>query len=372
MTADGKVELAGDLADCRHFEDRWRELAEQRGNVFISPEWVRSALNHLDNGEPRILSVWDGDELTGVLPLVAGPGRRAALRFAGAEMGDRFSPVATRADQRLVFEQATEALGDEYGRPLLILDRIDKAEAWWDPVPPVGGRSLSSVVQREAKEPFIDLDGIDWDQYLGSRSKSFRKRVRYLERSLQKDHEVRVRSLTDPADAERDLDRFFALHDLRWEGRGGSSLSRAEKRAFLREFAIAALGRGWLRLRFLEVDGEDVAAFLGWRIGNRYCFYQGGFDPAWSKHSVGMLVVAMTIRDAIGEGAGEFDFLLGSEDYKWRFAGEYRTVHSVSIVGSRRPIRLGLMAEAWARRHGSAIRDPRLRRLARLLPTSRR
>lgn len=367
-----RSELSTTLGDCASFEDRWRDLAEVRGNAFIGPEWARSAITHLGGSAPRILSVWDMDDLVGVVPLVRGPGRRAALRFAGAEMGDRFSPAAAEDDDRLVFEQATRALADQQEHPLLILDRIDAANAWWDPIPSIGGRSLSAVPQREAKEPFITLGGLDWDQFLTGRSKSFRKRVRYLERSLQRDHQVRVRSLSEPAEADRDLDRFFALHDRRWEGRGGSSLARPDKRAFLRDFATSALRRGWLRLRFLEVDGEDVATFLGWRVGPRFSFYQGGFDPAWSRQSVGMLLVALTIRDAIAEGAGEFDFLLGSEDYKWRFAGEYRTVHSVSLVGSHRPLRLGLAAEAWARRHGSAIRNPRVRKIVKLLPTSRR
>src|SRR5687768_13025687 len=69
--------------------ERWRELAEIRGNAFVTPEWFLAAVRSTDAGaEPAVQVVWDGDgSLLGVLPLVRSGG---GLRFCGARLGDRF------------------------------------------------------------------------------------------------------------------------------------------------------------------------------------------------------------------------------------------------------------------------------------------
>ena len=63
-----------------------------------------------------------------------------------------------------------------------------------------------------------------------------------------------------------------------------------------------------------------VAGWYGWRVGDRFSYYQAGFDPAWSRYSVGFLLLAETVREAIAEGAAEYDLLLGDEAFKARFA----------------------------------------------------
>ena len=111
----------------------------------------------------------------------------------------------------------------------------------------------------------------------------------------------------------------------------------------------------------LEVDGRPVAAFLGWRLGARFAFYQSGFDPEWAEHSVGSVLLGMTIRSAIEEGAHEFDMLLGTEPYKRRFADRSRPVETVVVATAGTPRSLLLTGEAFARRHGRELaRHPRL------------
>jgi CelD/BcsL family acetyltransferase involved in cellulose biosynthesis len=144
----------------------------------------------------------------------------------------------------------------------------------------------------------------------------------------------------------------------------------------LGDFAAAAQARGWLRLRFLEVNGQAVAVLLGWRIGERYAFYSGGFDPLWAKHSVGMLLVARVIREAIEEDAAEFDMLLGGEQYKSRFTDLYREAITVTLVPAVSPLRFVFAGEAAARRFGRRFADGPaggiLRSLAKRIPTSSR
>ena len=82
------------------------------------------------------------------------------------------------------------------------------------------------------------------------------------------------------------------------------------------------------------------------------------------------------VEGAIEEGAREFDFLLGTEDYKRRFTYEARPGANVVLTPALRPISLLVAGEARARRFGGRLAErPGLGRVVRslrgLLPTSR-
>jgi len=164
---------------------------------------------------------------------------------------------------------------------------------------------------------------------------------------------------------------FFDLHDRRFAEGGGSSLSAERARSFHLDFAKAAMEQGWLRLWFLELDGSPAAAWYGWRLGDRYSYYNSGFDPEHASLSPGLVLISAVIESAFEEGATEFDFLLGEESYKYRFAERERTVSDVSLARSLpHPASFVTAAEYGARRVGrmipaSARRKLGLGRLAR-------
>ena len=125
----------------------------------------------------------------------------------------------------------------------------------------------------------------------------------------------------------------------------------------------------------MEVDGRAAAAWYGWRIGDRYAYYQGGFDESFSSSSIGTLLLAHTIESAIEEGASVYDLLLGTEDYKLRFATGERRVRDMIVSSAFHPVRLSALGEGAVRRPierlpaGSRQRlKDRLRRVADRLP----
>jgi CelD/BcsL family acetyltransferase involved in cellulose biosynthesis len=105
--------------------------------------------------------------------------------------------------------------------------------------------------------------------------------------------------------------------------------------AFHEEFSALARQRGWLRLYLLRLDGKPVAALYGFRYGRVFSFYQSGFDPAYRKQSVGLVVMGLTIRRAIEEGAAEFDLLHGDEGYKSLWARERREIGRLEVYPPR-------------------------------------
>ena len=200
--------------------------------------------------------------------------------------------------------------------------------------------------------PTVRLRG-GWEDYLATRTGHLRKRVRYAERRLRRDHVLAYRLCTDSSCLERDMATLFALHASRWRGNGSGALE-GERGRFHVDFAAHALARGWLRLWFLELDGRPVAAWYGLRLDGVEWFYQAGRDPACDRLSVGFVLLAHTIRAAADDGMREYRLLHSVEDYRARWTERDRPVDIVAAA----PGRLGNAAVAAA---AQLSRRPRAR-----------
>jgi CelD/BcsL family acetyltransferase involved in cellulose biosynthesis len=349
-----EVEVITDTHGLEPLLEPWRRLAQSRGNAFVSPEWYLAALEWLHPGaEPVVGVVFSDGEIVGVLPLLeADRGRRSSRVFSpGPHLADVFQPVAEAGREDHVVEALAPVLAERLGsRCRVDLGRVYAGAAWWRGLAGSWAGPMAAVAQPEEILPFASLSGLDWDSYLAGRSRQLRNQVRRKMRTLQRDHRVRLRRSSTEAEASSDLETLFRLHDARWSDRPDPSAIQApETRRFHREFALAAQRLGWLRLFLLEVDDEPVAAWYGWRLGDRYSYYQAGFDPGWSRYSVGFLMLAETVREAIAEGAAEYDFLLGDEAFKARFATGERHGCQVLLAPRVSTARLGAVAERAAR-----------------------
>jgi CelD/BcsL family acetyltransferase involved in cellulose biosynthesis len=363
MDDPDRIQLVSEISEVKALADEWRPLAEQRGNAFVTPEWFLAWLGSCgQDWEPRVAVVRTAEgPLRGLLPLVSSKSRnRQTLRFCPE--GDRFHPVAHAGDETAVAIAAAPAVAppDRDFRGL-VLENVDADGDWWQALAEASPATMATVERDQSALPFVELAGLDWDEYLAGRSRQLRSQLGRKLRSLRKKHDVQFRRTRRSEEVPGDLGTLFRLHDARWAERPDSSaFSDPAVRAFHLEFATAALERGWLRLTSMEVDGAPIAALYGWLIGGRWSYYQAGFDPAWSRHSPGFLLLAETIREAIEDGASEYDMLLGEEGFKRRFATSSRTVCTVVLAPRGRSA------------HISAAAGARLRRAWRKLPSAPR
>lgn len=228
------------------------------------------------------------------------------LRFLGHGHSDELGPVCAPAEREAAAAALRQTI-ESSGSDLFIGDDLPGDFDWADRL---AGRGLERT-----ESPVARFEGESWDEFVGARSTKLRRRLRYYERALAA-HGLEYRLATEPARLESDLDTLFALHAARW----GESPWFAPARDFHQEFAAVALERGWLRLWFLELDGKAAAGWLGYRFAGVESHYQSGRDPAWDKASVGIVLLAHTMREALADGIEEYRFLRGGEGYKQRFA----------------------------------------------------
>lgn len=301
----------------------WQALSQVSGNLFSTWEWASIWWRHFGGGRRlRLTACRRGDgTLAAILPLYeARRGPVGLLRFMGHGPADQLGPVCSSEDRPAVADALTRSIGRTR---LLLAERLPGAAGW-------PARLGAPVVRREPS-PRLEIHARTWDEHLATQSSNFRQQVRRRERKLVREHGLRYR-LAVGQTLEADLDVLFRLHDLRWEGEGGSRFSR--ERAFHREFAGAALERGWLRLWLAEIEERPVAAWYGFRFADADWYYQAGRDPRWEQQAIGFVLLAHTVREAVDAGMSEYKLLLGGESYKDRFASDDPGLDTL-LVGSR-------------------------------------
>jgi CelD/BcsL family acetyltransferase involved in cellulose biosynthesis len=300
----------------------WTELAEESRNVFATWEWASIWWRHFGNDRPLVVATFRSAEGTAIaiLPLYLWSARPLrVLRFLGHGTADELGPVCTESRR----PEAAEALGralSDLKWDVFFGETLPSGEDW--------SRRLGAKVVRKDASPVLCFRREGWEELLASRSHNFRQQVRRRERNLARAHELRFRLADDANRLDHDLDLLFALHGARW----GSDSPFCAREAFHRDFAACALERDWLRLWFLEVDGKPAAAWYGFRFGDVESYFQAGRDPVWERLSVGFVLLVHTIREALADGMREYRFLLGGEDYKYRFANDDRGLATVALA----------------------------------------
>jgi CelD/BcsL family acetyltransferase involved in cellulose biosynthesis len=326
----GEPELRRErITELESLRPEWTELARQGANLFGTQEWLSTWWRHWGGDRELLLTACrraDGS-LAAVLPLYRASGLPLrVVRFIGHGAGDHLGPVCASGDRAAVARALMATLHDDPGGwDLLLAERLPAEEGW--------AALMDGTPLRQESSPRIRIEGRSWDEYLASRSSNFRQQLRRFERRLARGPGYSCRLADDPRRLDADLGTLFRLHQARWRDEGSPAFA-PDRQAFHREFAARALERGWLRLWILEIDGEPAAAFHGFRFADAEWYYQAGRDPAWDHLSVGLVLLAHSVRAAFEDGMSEYRFLRGGESYKDRFTSDVPLLDTLALPNS--------------------------------------
>ena len=321
--------------------DEWNALlASSASNcVFLTHEWLFTWWKHLSEGrELSILAAHDRDKLVGLLPLAKRTAQYTRMMPRIAEFigsGVIGSDYLDAIIQKGREEEVLATFGRELNQwdLMLQLNQVRAENCVVSSLPEVLRKHRWMASQADINVcPFIDLRSHTWESYLASLSSSQRYSFNRKLRALKRSCEVRLDVIATRAEALRALDLVIELHQKRWGGRGSSEAFQTPAvTAFHQEFVDLAARRGWLRLIILNLDRAARAAIYGLRYGPTFYFYQSGFDPAYSKHSVGLVIMGLAIKQAIEENASEYDLLHGEEEYKFHWAHKLRDLGRIEL-----------------------------------------
>jgi CelD/BcsL family acetyltransferase involved in cellulose biosynthesis len=342
------VEVTVHRGDLDALAPAWQELDDlsHPGAAFRSWAWSSAWWNSFSSGrELFVLVARARDQLIGLLPLfcvrtIIG-GRRLAFLGEGIVGSDYLGCLARPGERERVVHAFATHLG-QVDCDELVLDGLLPA----DPLVPALTAALDPAritVEDRFPCPHIRLVG-DFAAYLeelpdGTGAQWLRRR-----RWLEKRPGFAISELSAPDEVVAGLETLFALHHQRWSADGGSeAIDSPAVAAFHRDAARRLATRGWARLYLLSVEGATRAALYGFRHGERFAFYQAGYDPAWRQRSVGTVLLGHLIAGCYRDGLREFDFLRGSESYKLKWANGWRRTVRLRVCGP------SLRARLWCR-----------------------
>jgi L-malate glycosyltransferase len=349
-----ELDTVEDLEGFAKLREEWTQLlSSSRANcIFLTWEWLFTWWKHFANGRTlSIMTVRSGGQLVGLTPTSQRPPSSShlwtlrPLEFLGVgSVGSDYLDIIVRPGYEDVVTRALAARLGTRSVAISLAQLRDDGAAARDLA-----RELAIRGWRVARAvtdvcPFVDLRGHTWTTYLESVGPALRYNLRRRLRNLEKLGEVRFEAAENVAQCLEGFDRLVALHNQRWTERGGSqAFHEPALISFHKDFIRLALDRGWLRLLTLSIDGTPVSLLYCLRYEASFLGYQSGFDLSYRKHSVGLVSVGLAIRTAIEEGATEYDFLHGSEEYKGHWSSQQRTLarlelypgHFRGLVGHR-------------------------------------
>jgi len=310
------IEVITDIETLEALAPDWQDLC-RKNNVtpFQTPMWLLPWWRYFGSNDLATIASRTGDRLDALAPLYI-------IRDDDSDESLGVFLGTGTSDYLDVLGDATAVI-DEMTRldcQLWDLHQLPASSSMLSVPLPSG---WSDNVEDHQPCPVLPIEGAE-EELQNLVSTHFRKKIRYYRRSLQKMGEVRVETATAET-LDGLLTALFELHGARWQRRDlPGLLADPNTRQFHRDVAPRMLRAGMLRMYAIRCDERIVAVFYGFALHGTVYYYLSGYDPDLEKLSIGNILVAHAIEQAVRDGATTFDFLRGAEEYKYSWGATDR------------------------------------------------
>lgn len=350
-----ECEMVTDFARLEELSDEWQRLVleDPASGVFRHWNWVRAFFSaYAAELELRVLVVRRDDRIVGFCPL-AQKGRK--LEFLGALEADYNDLICEAGAAPLVLETALDTLlgrGGPDGWETLELDNLAGDSRLVSSLPLLPPRLRRHVQQLPRYPSFTIAFGNQAEVLETLLRKELPKRS---ERKMQKLGRVALRHIESRQEAREHLAIFFRQHIHRWAVNGVRSQFLGERRRAFYEAMVEQcdLARE-LRFAVLELDGRPVAYHFGLQFHGTLVWYKPAFDVDYWNFCPGDVLLRHLFRYAGESDLREFDFSVGDEPYKQRFANQSKP--NCAVYVERRPGALRTRADCAVRYWAAAAR----------------
>lgn len=299
-------------------------------HVFQTHAWLSTWYDHIGRR-------------AGIRPILAAVTDSRGERLAFLPMG-----IETRAGARVLTWLGGRA--SDYHGPLLgaawahLGEAVDVTAVWAEVrrhLPAFDAVHFQKQPERipgGVRNPFLAL-GVESDPYWASaahltrpwedfyrsrRSKKARKNISHTLRGLMKQGALTVTvDVQDPRDIDRVMAALATLKEKQLGRIGGRPLFSSPG-VFDFYHALTRAGHDTARvmLSTLELDGRVIAVHWGLLHGDRLYSMIPSYDPAHAASSPGLHLMLAIMEWCCDHDIGVFDFALGDEAYKERWADE--------------------------------------------------
>jgi CelD/BcsL family acetyltransferase involved in cellulose biosynthesis len=319
--------LAG-FHDSRLTRECWNRLVKcgPTDTVFLTWEWQSTWWNCFGRGELLLLAAEQAGRLVALAPFFSDAGM---VYFVGSGGSDYLDFLGALENPEILEGFLTTARTSTRGFIGLVLyhlpERSPTVERLREAAKRVG---LALVEEGSLPAPLLELEAQRELALAAPQKKSFLRHQRYLERTGQLEiKHTRCHEAIAPC-----LDAFFDQHQRRWATTAWPSLfDQPSHQQFYRRLSETASDSGWLRFTEIVWNGRQIAFHFGFCYNGRFLWYKPSFEVDLAQLSPGEVLQRQLLLAALSEGAHTYDFGLGDEPFKRRFATRIEAVHTYGL-----------------------------------------
>ena len=322
MTAN--VRILDGFEDPAFGPERWNALVNSSATnvVFLTWEWQRTWWKVFGRGR-LLLLLAQGDGSSAVLAPLFIDGGMAFL--VGSGSSDYLDLIGQTEDTILIDAILRAALRAE---PDLVGFRF-----YHVPEASQTGVQLAALAKELrfscVDEGYLVAPALHSRGGIELRRAADRKSLVRHERFFQRDGALTIQHWQHGDTILHHLPKFFEQHIRRWEATSYPSLFLdAAQQSFYHLLVDQAGPAGWLRFTRIDYNEDPIAFHFGFSYAGRYLWYKPSFAIEWAKRSPGEVLLRQLFLAAEAEDTHIFDFGLGDEAFKHRFANHIQGVQT--------------------------------------------
>jgi CelD/BcsL family acetyltransferase involved in cellulose biosynthesis len=286
-------------------------------DIFILPPWLEAWWQVFGAGEIHIRIVRRGDSIIGIAPVQK---LNDTVSFiGGTDVCDYQDFIVVKGREEDYFNALLDDFVKSNVKELDLKHLRPDSLAMKILVPLAMSRGYQVSSLPEDVNVEMDLPHT-WDEYLESLDTRQRHEVRRKLRRLQEAGNLEFSFITDVASVPGAMDMFFKMFTE--SSRDKASFLTEKMEAYFRLLAANMAQAGLLKLGVLKLDNKPVAQIICFDYHNCLYLYNSGYDPGYESLSAGLLSKVLAIKGSIEKGKNKFDFLKGSETYKYHLGGK--------------------------------------------------
>ena len=320
------------ITSFQEIETEWESVLQDSpaDTLFLTPQWQKVWWDTFGEGQTMCGFFYPVDDDVAAIASLAKSGN--TISFMGSQDTFDYNDFPIRLGYEEGFYKTLLECMDEQDCRRMYLFSLRDSSPTLEVFPEMArNKGYTVEIKEEDVTSGISLPET-WDEYLGLLSKKDRHELRRKLRRMDTQTDWKWYSVTEPAQVAKRLDEFISL--MRQSRADKDEFMTPERERFFQNITQRMAELGQLQLYFLDMDGSTVATSLCFDYGGSRLLYNIGYDPQYGYFSVGLLLNAMCLRDAIDRGLTYFDFLRGPEPYKAHLGGQQRSLYQMVVTKS--------------------------------------
>jgi CelD/BcsL family acetyltransferase involved in cellulose biosynthesis len=353
-----QVTEINELRELASLRSTWHALLKQTPgfSFFQTLEWLEAAWSHYSRPQKlRVILVERDGNALGIVPFCVRTEHRKlgslrVLTYPLDDWGTFFGPIS--AEPELAYRAAIEHVArTPRDWDVIDLRYVDQAAPEFMALgESMRASGLAAIVRPRMEVRMLQLGG-SWLEYVETRSRNWREKMRRDFRKLEKEGgEIRLLRYRPEAGAgttavhEENYRLCEEIAEKSWQADADSqsTLCSPRVRDLLNKLHHQAASLGMLDSNLLFVGDRPLAFSYNYVSDGRLYFLRSGFDRTAEFANCGTVLLYKMLEDSFHRGDVEHCFGPGRQPYKDRFATEMRYAYTFRHY-ARRSLRSQLL-----------------------------